>query len=200
MKNNTKKQDIIEAYARVIKEQGIEGASMGAVAKELDIPQSLIFHYFINKEDLTNQLASWFFEACFASYRKAYPKKGEYNAQRYVAFVDYILNIHSNRRRTVSPEVYFALLYLMPRQARVRQAFIDLNDRVARELAAKIEEFYKAGVITAQDHIAAARTLIYMADGILCYGQMLEKDDLSDFAAEQLELYLDYTGFRRTER
>ena len=33
MKNNTKKQDIIKAYAKVIETKGIEGASLVAVAK-----------------------------------------------------------------------------------------------------------------------------------------------------------------------
>ena len=37
MKNNTKKQDILEAYAGLVVSVGLEGASIGAVARQMEM-------------------------------------------------------------------------------------------------------------------------------------------------------------------
>jgi AcrR family transcriptional regulator len=41
-----RKPEILEAYYQVIIQEGLEGASIGKIAKRLNIHPSLIIHYF----------------------------------------------------------------------------------------------------------------------------------------------------------
>ena len=75
MKNNTKKQEILDVYASLIVSQGLEGASIGAIARHMGINQSLIFHYFENKDDLIRQLSERVVEKCIRFYQRAFARR-----------------------------------------------------------------------------------------------------------------------------
>lgn len=195
MKNNTKKQDILKTYAAVIERQGLEGASLGAVARQLGINQSLIFHYFENKDDLTCQLTEHVCEMCIKSYEKAFPKDGDLTAEAFKAFVGYILEIHQNRRRTVSPKLYFALTYLLPRQPQVKESFARLTATLVDTLSTQLERFKAAGVIHVSDTRMAARTLLCLADGILCYDELTPSGARQAFIQAQNQLFLSSVQF-----
>ncbi|MCX2743977.1 TetR family transcriptional regulator [Mangrovivirga sp. M17] len=47
-----RKKEILEAYKIVIRKEGIEGASIGKLAKQINMPPSLIMHYFNTKNEL----------------------------------------------------------------------------------------------------------------------------------------------------
>jgi len=194
MKGNTRRKDIIEAYAKVIEDKGIEGASLGAVASSLGIPQSLIFHYFKNKEELTTSLADTVAEECAAFYEKAWPL-GEYTRESFISFVEYTLEIHRNRRGMVSPKLYMALVYLMPRQPGVVNAFIKLTDDAIDRIVSQLKLFGEAGIIKCADHRMAAMTLMCLADGILCYDGLFHEEERLDFIKCQRDNYLRYVGF-----
>jgi AcrR family transcriptional regulator len=195
MKNNTKKQDILKTYAQVIEKQGVEGASLGAVARQMGINQSLIFHYFENKEDMTCQLTEHVCQRCVKSYERAFPKDDSLTAEAFEAFVGYILEIHQNRRRSVSPKLYFALTYLLPRQPQVKASFARLTDTLVELLARELNRFRAAGVIAATDAPMAARTLLCLADGILCYDELTPPRLRTAFIAAQKQLFLESVGF-----
>lgn len=196
MKNNTKKQDILKAYATVIEKHGLEGASLGAVARHMGINQSLIFHYFENKEDLVCQLTDHVCAMCVKSYEKAFPREGDYSPASFEYFVRYILEIHYNRRRSVSPKLYYALTYLLPRQPQVRESFarltVQLVDIVSRHLSA----FCAAGIIDIDDIDMSARTLLCLADGILCYDELTPQNLREGFILAQKALYLSSVSYK----
>ena len=196
MKNNTKKQEIIDAFAKVIERQGIEGASLGAVAQEVGIPQSLIFHYFLNKEDLLNQLADKVTALCLKSYEKALPKRGAYTKQSFVYFTEYILEVHKHRRKSVSPRLYFSLVYLMPRQKQVMQSFIDLTGRLIDLITGHISRFQQTGVISPPSPRLAAHTLLCLTDGILCYDALIPHEERQAFVEQQKQIFFNYVNFK----
>lgn len=61
-KSETRKPEILENFFQVMKEEGIEGASIAKIAKKMDIHPSLIIHYFKTKEDMVVALAGMMFE------------------------------------------------------------------------------------------------------------------------------------------
>ena len=195
MKNNTKKQEILKTYAAVIEKQGVEGASLGAVARQLGINQSLIFHYFENKEDLTIQLTEHVCQMCVKSYEKAFPKEDDLTLDSFDYFVGYILEIHQNRRRMVSPKLYFALTYLLPRQAQVKESFARLTGMLVKMISTQLERYKAAGIIRVSDTHMAARTLLCLADGILCYDELTPSDMRRKFIEAQKALFLASVGF-----
>lgn len=195
MKNNTKKTDIIAAYATVIEKQGIEGASLSAVANHLGINQSLIFHYFENKEDLTCQLASHVAELALASYSNAWKSNTTINDATFEYFVEYILEIHHNRRKIMSPKLYYALTYLMPRQKTVQDIFAGLTQSLVEIISSKIQMFVDEGIIKCDDIEMSARTLLCLADGILCYNEITPKEKRRDFINAQKILFCNSVGY-----
>jgi AcrR family transcriptional regulator len=199
MKNNTKKQDILKTYAYIIEKQGVEGASLGAVARQMGINQSLIFHYFENKEDMTCQLTEHVCQRCVKSYERAFPKEDGLTSEAFEGFVGYILEIHQNRRRTVSPKLYFALTYLLPRQPQVKASFARLTDALVELLSAQLLRFRAAGIITTDDAPMAARTLLCLADGILCYDELTPPAMRRAFIEAQKQLFLSSVGFVAAE-
>ncbi|NMM48191.1 TetR/AcrR family transcriptional regulator [Marinigracilibium pacificum] len=56
--SSDRRKEILEAYKLVIRNEGIEGASIGKLAKFLSMPPSLIMHYFSSKDELIKCVAS----------------------------------------------------------------------------------------------------------------------------------------------
>ena len=196
MKDNPKRLEIIKTYADMIETRGFEGASLGAVAQQLGIPQSLIFHYFLNKDDLTVQTAEYVAELCLRSYDRAWPKKGDFSDKSFHRLVDYILEVHHNRRRTVSPRLYFAMIYLLPRQKQVMQHFCDLTEALVTRLSETLRGFHAAGIICTEQPELSARSLLCLADGILCYEDLTPTDERVAFIAAQKALFLQSVSYR----
>lgn len=196
MKNNTKKQDILRAYAKVIEQYGLEKASLGAIAKKMGINQSLIFHYFENKEDLLRQLTDHVMELCLRSYQKAWPREDQLSGPGFEALVSYVLSVHHNRRRTISPKLYFSLMYLLPRDQMVQEKFTRMTETLVARLAHQLERFHAAGIITCGDCAMAAKTIICMADGIFYYSLVPSKQENDAFIQQQKLLYYAYVGYK----
>ena len=197
MKNNTKRQDILEAYASLVVALGLEGASIGAVARYMGINQSLIFHYFENKEDLLCQLSQMVAEKCIESYEKICRKASEATPDSFEQFAGDVLEIHRKRSKVISPKLYFSLMYLLPRNKAVYRSFVHLGDTAAQRIAGRLEFFRAAGVIDAGDCVMAARTLLCLADGILCYGGLVDKEEYGMFVEAQRNLFYTQVGFVR---
>ncbi len=195
MKNNTKKQDILEAYAELVVSLGLEGASIGAVARHMGINQSLIFHYFENKEDLLCQLSQMVAEKCIQSYEKLCRGDIEATAEEFERFAGTVLEIHRKRSRTISPKLYFSLMYLLPRNRAVYRSFVHLGDTAAGLIAGRLELFRAAGVIRVDDCVMAARTLLCLADGILCYGGLVGREDYAPFVETQRRMFYAQVDF-----
>lgn len=195
MKNNTKKQDILEAYAGLVVSVGLEGASIGAVARQMGINQSLIFHYFENKEDLLCQLSQMVAEKCIASYEKLCRQTAEATAESFERFAGTVLEIHKKRSRVISPKLYFSLMYLLPRNKAVYRSFVHLGDTAAALIAERLAFFRDAGVIRVEDCMMAARTLLCLADGILCYGGLVASGDYDAFVETQRRLFYTQVGY-----
>ena len=196
MKDNPKRLEIIKAYADIIETRGFEGASLGAVAQQLSIPQSLIFHYFLNKDDLTVQTAEYVAELCLHSYDRAWPKRGDFSDASFHALIDYILEVHRNRRRTISPQLYFAMIYLLPRQKQVMQHFCDLTDALVVRLSEALGGFAAAGIIRTESPELSARSLLCLADGILCYEDLTPPEGRAAFVATQKSLFLQSVDYQ----
>lgn len=189
MKNNTRKQDILEAYASIVVSQGLEGASIGAVARYMGINQSLIFHYFENKDDLLCQMSEMVVEKCIRFYEKTWPASRGVTPAAFEEYVETILEIHRRRSRRVSPKLYFSLVYLLPRNKTVQSSFVRLTDAAATMIAERLEACRQAGFIETEDSHMAARTLMCLADGILCYDGLVPAAERPLFVERQKQLF-----------
>lgn len=58
----TRKSEIVEGFYNLAQEVGLENASIAKIAKRLQIPPSLIMHYFPNKDMLIQELITFILE------------------------------------------------------------------------------------------------------------------------------------------
>ncbi len=59
---DTRKPEIIENFYQILIEEGFEGASIGKIAKRVNIRPPLIIHYFKTKENLTLEWVEFFIQ------------------------------------------------------------------------------------------------------------------------------------------
>ncbi len=57
-----RKLDILESYYQILVQKGLEGASIGRIAENIDIHPSLIIHYFKNKQNMKLELVNLLME------------------------------------------------------------------------------------------------------------------------------------------
>ena len=195
MKNNPKKQNILDAYAAIIVEQGLEGASVGAVARRLGINQSLIFHYFENKDEMTVTLCREVFNKAVKWYDRVCACGTDCTPEGFETFVVDILRIHKKRSRSIHPKLHFALVYLMPRNVRVHELFTDLSRRASALISSRLDEFTQAGIACSRDSRSDAHTLLCLADGILCNEGLIPQDKMSEFVSAQRDLFFAHVKY-----
>ena len=175
--------EILENYYQVVIDEGFEGASIGKVAKHMDIHPSLIIHYFKSKENLIVELVNLIVE--------------KYNASHFLE-LDHIQNLEERFSkmmnvlfsfewsRTVHPQVCFAFYYLSFRvsaiKERYQKLFLDFRDYLTNEF-----RFYKkAGIINVADPVKAADMVVILIEGLEFHAGFLKKE-------ESFEVFADYS-------
>ena len=63
-----RRREMLAAFYQVLVEEGLRGASIAKIAKRLDVPPSLIIHYFHTREQMTIELVDYLLEAYHESY------------------------------------------------------------------------------------------------------------------------------------
>lgn len=158
-----RKPEILENYYQVIIEEGIEGASIGKIAKRMNIHPSLIIHYFKTKQNLTVEL----FDLLIEKYEA--PEFFRFNhikdpRQRFDSLMDILFSFEYSR--TVDPGVHFGFYYLSFRNPEINKRFREMINRLKVFLVDQFEQFKKEGIITVQDTGQAADIVVTLIEGI----------------------------------
>ena len=100
----TRKPEILENYYQVLIEEGFEGASIGKIAKRMNIHPPLIIHYFKTKENLTLDLVDFLIEKYEAPEFLQFGHIQDLE-QRFDQLMDTLFSFEWSR--TVNPGVHF---------------------------------------------------------------------------------------------
>jgi len=162
-KADIRKPEILEHYYQVIIEEGLEGASIGKIAKRMNIHPSLIIHYFQTKENMTIELVDLLIEKYEA------PEFLDFShiddaTQRFQALMDMIFSFEWSR--TVNPGVHFAFYYLSFRNAEIRKRFREMFKRFKTYLVQELRTYRDAGIIGASDLETAADMIVTLMEGL----------------------------------
>jgi len=122
---------MLAAYYQVLLDEGLEGASIGKVAKRLDVHPSLIIHYFGTKEQLTIELVDYLLEVYYQTYGEKLAAI-EDPLERLRAILDTFFSL--SYQELLPESVFYACFYLSLRRPRVRAAFAALHE-AERQLA-----------------------------------------------------------------
>lgn len=177
---DTRKPEILENYYRVLIEEGFEGASIGKIAKRMNIHPPLIIHYFKTKENMTIELVDFLIEKYEAPEFLKFDHIQDME-QRFIALMDTIFSFEWSR--TIDPGVHFGFYYLSFRNHKIKQRFETMFKHFRDYLVAELEFYRKAGIVKAKNLQKAADIIITLMEGLEYHAHFLsENEPFEEFA------------------
>lgn len=176
-----RRPEILEAYYRVLIDEGLEGTSIGKIAGHLGIHPSLILHYFNNKETLRLALIELMIDKFKSQHLLKYDHI-EDDAERFCALIDTIFSYKWSR--TVDPGVHFGFYYQSFRDANVATLFREMFQWLRNYLHDEFIIFNKKGIIQVDDERKAADFVVTLMEGLEFHAQFLGHDQPFEAFAE----------------
>ena len=184
-----RKPEILENYYQVIIEESIEGASIGKIAKRMNIHPSLIIHYFKTKENMTLELVDLLIEKYEAPEFLQFDHI-ENMDQRFHALMDTIFSFEWSR--TIDPGVHFGFYYLSFRHPEIKKRFKRMIQGFRNYLVRELEQFIKCGIIKTKDAQTAADIIVTLMEGLEFHAHFLsEGQPFQNFARIAKKIALD---------
>jgi AcrR family transcriptional regulator len=141
-KADERKLEILGHLYQVIKDAGLEGASIGNIAARMGINPSLIIHYFKSKEEMMVEMVDFL----LSQYETTYLTKVERlddPAERVDFALDAIFGL--DWLEVTDPKVYYACYYMSYHNERVRMRFAHMHTQFRRLLTAELEQLFAPG-------------------------------------------------------
>jgi len=157
-----RKPDILRNFYQVILEEGIEGASIGKVAKRMGIHPSLIIHYFQNKENLIVALVDYIIRRAGEIYRELIVQSGD-PGTRLRSLVAIFFSEAWYGMSDLGGD--FAILSLSGREPRVNARLREMYALLKQMIRSELEKILKEGGIPVRDTKRAAEIIISMYEG-----------------------------------
>ncbi|WP_316807776.1 TetR family transcriptional regulator [Pedobacter agri] len=165
---------IIQAFYDIARIEGIENVSFGKIAKELDMHQSLVVHYFSNKDEMLLGLIDFI----LTGYQNVYEPQDEY--QDPLSKLKAVLeNIFSRKWNSyVDDSIFYNCFALIFRNEKIRDHFRDLHVLLRKWLEKLIQNCIDQKLIITQDAEEAADIIFVISDGAYYYLSMIADQDL----------------------
>lgn len=157
-----RRREMLEAYYQTLLDEGLQGASIAKIARRLDVPPSLLIHYFGTKEQMTIELADYLLEV----FHKTYGDKLAAIAdprERLLVILDELFG--PEYHQLLDDRAFYACFYLSLTHPKVRQAYAALYDSSLELVETAIRECMEAGVIPRDDPRELAMTVKAMEEG-----------------------------------
>ncbi|MEA3230893.1 MAG: TetR/AcrR family transcriptional regulator [Thermodesulfobacteriota bacterium] len=178
----TRRPEILENFYQVIIAEGIEGASIGKIAKRMNIHPSLIIHYFKNKKNMTAALADFLIEKYEAPefLRFDHIKDME---QRFHALMDTIFSFEWSR--TIDPGVHFCFYYLSFRNPDIHKRYEYIIRRFRDYLIEEFEGYRQKGIVKTSNTRMAADLIVTLMEGLEFHAHFLSEGQPFDYFANK---------------
>jgi AcrR family transcriptional regulator len=170
-----RQREIIKAFYKVAKKEGVENASIAKTAEVIGINPSLVMHYFKTKEHLVYGLIEYILDKYLLIYkippeRAAHPKK---------ALLSIIDNIFSSKWNTLFDDSVSYSCYSMAfRNKIIKEKYKNLLDTLRAKLAQAILDCKDAGILLVDDPALTADIIFVLVDGAYYYLSLVgDKDE-----------------------
>ncbi len=195
-KNQTaeiRKPEILENYYQVIIKEGLEGASIGKIAKRMNIHPSLIIHYFKSKKNMTVELVELLIEKYeapdFLQFDHIKDPEKKFNK-----LMDTIFSFEWSR--TIDPGVHFGFYYLSFRSPEIKSRFKRMIARFRDYLVEQLNQFKENGVIHVEDVGKSADMIVTLMEGLEFHAHFLsEGQPYEDFANTSKRIALNFLKY-----
>jgi AcrR family transcriptional regulator len=161
-----RQREIIQAFYKVAKKEGLENASIAKTAAIIDINPSLVIHYFENKESLVYGLIEYILDRYLLIYKL--PKEYEGNPKR--SLLKVIDNIFSQRWNILFDDsVSYSCYSLAFRNTIIKKKYKKLLDTLRQNLEQLITECKQKGILSVKDAALTADIIFVLVDGAYYY-------------------------------
>jgi AcrR family transcriptional regulator len=188
-----RKPEILKAFYDTIVEEGIEGASIGKVARKMDIHPSLIMHYFSTKENMMIEMVGFIIQEYANLLGNVRVDRGDPHA-RLLILNDVLWSDEWYGMTKISAD--FAMISVSFRKgeinARLRHLYALFRKYISREL----RQFMEAGIIRDQDPVLAAEVIITLLEGYRHFKHFYIEEEASErFRDEMKRTVLTLLGY-----
>lgn len=157
-----RRREMLAAYYQVLKDEGLQGASIAKIARRLGVPPSLLIHYFGTKEQMTIELVDYLLD----EFRRGY-------GDRLAAIPDPLERLHAILDTFFDPEyhqllddsVFYACFYISLRHPDVRRSYATLYEATLGLVEETIAACVAAGHPVAGDPHELAVTIKALEEG-----------------------------------
>src|SRR5882757_6890926 len=190
-----RQKEIIKAFYKVAKREGLENASIAKTAESIGINPSLVMHYFKTKEHLVYGLIEYILDKYLLIYKtppeiSAHPKK---------ALLKVIDNIFSSKWNTLFDDsVSYSCYALAFRNKIIKEKYKNLLDALRQKLEQMILDCKNAGMLEVEDPGLAADIIFVLVDGAYYYLSLVTDKEEYQFKLmqykEQAVAYLNFVS------
>ena len=197
----SRQKEIIKAFYKVGKKEGLENASIAKTAATIDVNPSLVMHYFKTKEQLIYGLVEYILDKYLLIF--TVPTKSRNKPKEKLLIV--INNIFSNKWNLLFDDsLSYSCYSLSFRDKIIKQKYKALLEALRQNLKLIIEECNNAGVMDVKDSAHTADLIFVLVDGAYYYLSLTnDKKEYSKklnkyktFAIELLQLNKETTSSR----
>ncbi len=165
-KIDIRRNEILEHFQAVLKEEGFEGASMAKIAKKMDVNPSLLIHYFSTKEEMILALVDFILEK-FETLLLEKTRKISSTEKRLETLINTLFS--RDWVSMVDSSAYYSCYYLTFRNRKVKQRMQKLYQRFRDGLEELLRSCMDEGIILSDDPAKLADFIIYLVEGLSFY-------------------------------
>ncbi|EON76680.1 hypothetical protein ADIS_3130 [Lunatimonas lonarensis] len=173
-----RKTEIVEGFYKLAQEVGLENASIAKIAKRLDIPPSLIMHYFPSKDLLIQELITFILEHYQLIYE---PTLEQLRSSKSLDLEKLVERLFSREWNLLFDDgVFYSCYALIFREPAIKKAYRELHLALRETLEGILKQ---DPVLAKSDTQRLAEQLFVVVEGAYYYLAMIE--DEQEFAAKQ---------------
>jgi AcrR family transcriptional regulator len=161
-----RQKEIIKAFYKLAKKEGLENASIAKTAESININPSLVIHYFRTKEHMVYSLVEYILD----KYQLIFNVPVNANDTPLQVLLKVIDNIFSKKWNTLFDDgVSYSCYSLTFQDKIIRQKYKLLLDTLRAHLAGLIAPCIENGSISIKDPVPVADIIFVLVDGAYYY-------------------------------
>ncbi|ANH83030.1 TetR family transcriptional regulator [Niabella ginsenosidivorans] len=160
-----RQKEIVKAFYKVAKKEGLEETSIAKIAEVMDINPSLIVHYFKNKQELVYALITYILDKYLLIYEVENTENPKVSDLRKM-----IDNLFSKKwNRLFDDGLFYSCYALTFRDKRVQQMYLNIAHTLRSRLAAFIAACNREKILSVKNVDEIADRLFVLVDGSYFY-------------------------------
>jgi AcrR family transcriptional regulator len=161
-----RQKEIIKAFYKLAKKEGLENASIAKTAALININPSLVMHYFKSRESLIDGLIEYILD----KYMLIYRIPGDNGAGPKKTLLKVIDNIFSNKWNALfADSVSYSCYSMAFRDRTIKIKYKNLLDTLRMNLQELIADCKTRGILQVEDPVLTADIIFVLVDGAYYY-------------------------------